>query len=312
MIWLVGAGEMSLNYLKVLKAKKENCTVIGRGDFSAARFQKDTNHPVITGGLKKFLITNPNKPTSAIVSVPMDELYDITMQLLDYGVNQILVEKPGGMSFREIERLNNRCRISNANVYIAYNRRFLSSVRKAQEMITSDGGVTSFNFDFTEWAHVIEKLEKPPEVFEKWFLGNSSHVVDLAFFLGGKPEKISSYTGGGLKWHPAASIFSGAGVSDKGALFNYAANWETAGQWSVEILTKEKKYILRPMERLQVQCRGSLKIEEVQLDEYIDADFKPGLYMQVEAFLKNDTSRLCSIGEQTVLMSIYEKMAGYQ
>jgi predicted dehydrogenase len=312
MIWLVGAGEMSVNYFKVLEAKKQNCIVIGRGDVSAARFEKDTNHSVVIGGLKDFLMTKPDKPASAIVSVPVDELYDITTQLLDYGVHQILVEKPGGMSAKEIGSLNKRCDTLNANVYIAYNRRFFSSVRKAQEMIILDGGVTSFNFELTEWAHVIEKLEKPPEVLEKWFLANSSHVADLAFFLGGKPEQISSYTGGGLNWHPAASVFSGAGVSDKGALFNYSANWETAGRWSVEMLTKEKKYILSPMERLQVQCRGSLKIEEVELNENVDMDFKPGLYMQVEAFLNNDTSSLCSIDDQTILFSIYKKMAGYQ
>ena len=312
MIWLVGAGDMSVNYLKVLEAKKQSCIVIGRGDISAARFKKNSNHPVVIGGLKEFLITNPDKPTSAIVSVPMDDLYDVTTRLIDYGVKQILVEKPGGMSSNQIKDLNKRCGILNANVYIAYNRRFFSSVRKVQEMIILDGGVTSFNFELTEWAHVIENLEKPPEVFERWFLGNSSHVVDLAFFLGGKPEELSCYTGGGLKWHPAASVFSGAGVSDKGALFNYAANWESAGQWSVEILTKQNKYILRPMERLQVQCRGSLKVEEVELDESVDFDFKPGLYMQVEAFLKSDTASLCSIDDQTILFQIYEKMAGYQ
>ena len=31
------------------------------------------------------------------------------------------------------------------------------------------------------------------------------HVVDLAFFLGGKPEEISTFISGSLDWHPSAS-----------------------------------------------------------------------------------------------------------
>lgn len=50
-----------------------------------------------------------------------------------------------------------------------------------KKIIAEDGGITSFNFEFTEWAHVIEKLDYPREVFENWFFVNSTHVVDLAF-----------------------------------------------------------------------------------------------------------------------------------
>ena len=34
-VWLVGAGPMSLDYLKVLRALGIDCTVIGRGGESA-------------------------------------------------------------------------------------------------------------------------------------------------------------------------------------------------------------------------------------------------------------------------------------
>ena len=128
---------------------------------------------------------------------------------------------------------------ANAKVFIAYNRRFYRAVSEAKRLIEGDGGVTSFNFEFTEWSHEIERLSKAPGVKEKWFLGNSTHVVDLAFFLGGKPSEISCYTQGGTDWHPTASLFSGAGVSEHGALFSYNANWESAGRWGVEVLTKK-------------------------------------------------------------------------
>jgi hypothetical protein len=108
-----------------------------------------------------------------------------------------------------------------------------------------------------------------------------------------------------------SDVFAGAGISDKGALFNYGADWESAGRWSVEMLTVKNRYILRPMEELQVQKRGTVKSNSVEINDNFDKEFKPGLYKQVEAFLKNDTHCLCTIDEQLSLFSVYEQMASY-
>ncbi len=311
MIWLVGAGGMSVDYAKVLKAQKKDFIVIGRGEESAKVFEDKTGQPVVLGGLNRFLRASEQVPEAAIVSVGVEQLYDSTVQLLEYGTKRILVEKPGGLTFSEIEQLKNIAKSNKAEVYIAYNRRFYSSVIKLQELIELDGGVASFNFEFTEWSHVIEKLDKKPEVLAKWFLGNSTHVADLAFFLGGKPKRISCFTSGKLSWHPSGSIFSGSGISERGALFHYGANWESAGRWSVEILTKENRYILRPMEKLRVQNRGSIEVIDITIDNSLDEEFKPGLYRQVESFLSSNNAGLCSISEHFSIFPIYEKISGY-
>lgn len=311
MIWLIGAGGMSVDYVKVLQAQEQQFIVIGRGKVSANILEEKTGHPVVIGGLLSFLNTSPKIPESVIVSVGVEQLYNTAMQLLEFGVKNILVEKPGGLVLNEIKQLKNYGKENNAEIYIAYNRRFYSSVIKARELIELDGGVTSFNFELTEWSHVIEKVDKKPEVLAKWFLANSTHVADLAFYLGGKPEKVSSYTKGTLDWHPSSSVFAGAGISDKGALFNYGADWKSAGRWSVEMLTSKNRYILRPMEQLQVQNRGTVKSNFIEINDKFDKEFKPGLYKQVEAFLKNDTDSLCTIDEQLTLFSVYEKMASY-
>ena len=312
MIWLIGAGGMSVDYVKVLKAQNKKFIVIGRGKASATKFEKETAQTVITGGLESFLKTNPENPEAVIISVGVEQLYNTAMQLLEYGVKHILVEKPGGIQAKDIEHLKECCNNLQTNIYIAYNRRFFSSVIKAQEMIKLDGGVTSFNFELTEWGHVIEKLDKNIDVLATWFLGNTTHVADLAFFLGGKPREISTYTAGGVTWHPSSSTFAGAGISESGALFNYGADWESAGRWSVEMLTKENRYIFRPMEALSVQKRGTIAQVEVKINDELDKEYKPGLYLQVQAFLANDTASLCSIKEQHSLFSTYEQMAGYK
>ncbi len=311
-VWLVGAGLMAQDYIKVLEALNSDFIVIGRGEEAAQKCEEATGCSVIVGGLSGFLNKNPENPSHVIVSVGVEKLYETTKELLNYGVKNILVEKPGGLEQKEFEDLVQLTIKNKANVYVAYNRRFYASVLKAQDIIEEDAGVTSFNFEFTEWGHVIAPIKKAEGVKEKWFLGNSTHVVDLAFFLGGKPKDICSFTNGNLDWHPTSSVFSGAGKSDKNALFSYHANWESAGRWSVEVLTREHKLILRPMEKLQIQKRGTIVQDFVEeIDYTLDDRYKPGLYLQTKNFLEGTTKDLCTIEDQLRMYKFYAEIAGY-
>lgn len=311
-VWLVGAGGMAQDYIKVLNGLKRDVLVIGRGEESAKECEKSMQCSVLSGGLSNFLQTSPDIATHAIVAVGVEKLYESTKELLEYGVVNILVEKPGAMTQEEFNHLSSITKEKNANVIIAYNRRFFASTLKARKLIEEDGGVTSFNFEFTEWAHVIEPLKKAEGVKEKWFLANSTHVVDMAFCLGGKPRDLICFTSGGVDWHPSASNFSGAGMSENGALFSYAANWESAGRWSVEILTDKHRYIFRPMEKLQIQKRGEIaQVLDESIDYSLDEEYKPGLYLQTENFLKNEFDGMCTIDEQKNINNVYNKIANY-
>jgi len=312
-LWLIGAGPMAVEYSKVLNALNVSYEVIGRGQASGKSFQVATGKDVRTGGLSALLeSTELQKPESAIVAVGVEKLAETTIELLENGFRNILVEKPAGLNFEEISQVAAKTKEKNGNVLVGYNRRFYASVMKAKEIIEEDGGVTSFNFEFTEWSHQIEKLVKAPGVKENWLLANSSHVIDLAFYLGGQPKEISTYTAGSLDWHPSASVFAGSGVAENGALFTYKANWESAGRWGVEILTKKRKLILKPIEKLQVQKRGSIIVEHsTNVDYSLDEKFKPGLYLQTENFINNNHDRFLDIWHQKRLMKTYNSISKY-
>lgn len=312
-LWLIGSGPMAVDYVKVLQAQNIPFEVIGRGSKSAAKFQEQTGIPVKTGGLELWLGESGDLPELAIVAVSVEQLAVTTLMLLQKGVKRILVEKPAGLNEDEIKEVAAEAKGCDAEVYVAYNRRFYASTLKAQEIIAEDGGISSFNFEFTEWSHVIKDLDKSGEVKEEWFLANSTHVVDLAFFLGGTPEKLATYTSGSLDWHPRASVYAGAGITEGGVLFSYQANWAAPGRWGVEILTSKHRMIFRPMEQLQVQNIGSVAIEDVVLDNTLDSEFKPGLYLQVKAFLDGNFEfkyNLLKIEEQLSNMTFYNRIDG--
>lgn len=296
-IGLIGLGLMAQDYAKVLYALQVPVVAIGRSETKVHAFKEATGIDAISGGIEKYLENNPVFET-CIVAVDLLQLAPVTMYLLNKGVKNILLEKPGGMSVSEIDSVRQLAALKKANVYIAYNRRFFASVLKAKELIEADGGVKSIHFEFTEWSHIIRNLEKPTEVKEKWMLANSSHVIDMAFYLAGSPEHMQSFQTGTLDWHSKAAVFGGAGLTKKGALFTYHANWASAGRWGVEVMTSKRKLILCPLEKLKEMKVGEIKISDVDLEDADDIQFKPGLKKQVEAFLHGDDKDLINIEEQ--------------
>ena len=307
---LVGCGPMAIEYAKVLKAQNQEFITVGNTKKGALNFEKEINEKVILGGIELWLKNNPNLDFNlhkVIITVNENLLGIIAKSLINLGFKDILLEKPGGLDINDIKGVNYLVSANNANVYIAYNRRFFSSVIKVKELIANDGGITSFNFEFTEWGHIIKNLPQHKEILNEWFIQNSSHVIDLAFHIGGSPIEMKSFVSGGEEWHPKGTIFSGAGISDKNALFSYNANWESAGRWWVEFLTNKNRYIMKPMEQLFVQKRGSISLEKIELEDELDQNFKPGLYKQVEAFLKFP-EKLMRIEEQVKKLPYYEQM----
>jgi hypothetical protein len=178
----------------------------------------------------------------------------------------ILVEKPAAISIDELLGNEGCLRPIQDKVFIAYNRRFYPSVQKALELIKEDGVLQSMHFEFTEWSHRIEPLQKAPGVKENWFFANSTHVVDLAFFLAGEPKEFKAIAKpGNIPWH--------------------------------------SKIILNPLEKLKFVLRGTVAEEEVQLDIQLNGAemLKPGLLEQLRAFLQlgGNESALKTLSQHT-------------
>ena len=310
-LWLVGAGAMAQEYAKVLKALSRSFEVIGRSESSTLLFKKITGKSAQTGGLKLNLKKNIIVPQMAIVAVSVEELAKVTKELIHAGTKYILLEKPGALNFEEIYSLNLLANEKKAQVLVAYNRRFYHSVEQMKKSINEDGGVLSVNFEFTEWSHAIKKLKKGLGVKKHWLIGNSSHVIDLAFHLCGKPKKWKSWNAGNLDWHPVSARFCGSGITDQGIMFSYLSDWQAPGCWSLEVMTAKRRFILRPMEQLKVMEQGNVLIKDVKPRNQIDKEFKPGLFLQTKKFLERDFYLFCSLSEQVENIRTYSKIAGY-
>ena len=280
-IWLVGTSKISQDYLKVLVALKKSFVVIGRKKSSALSFFKKTWYNVKIGGVKLNL--KSYVPKEAIVAVGIDQLFQVSKDLIKAGTKRILLEKPGSLNLKEISLLNSFAKKNKTEVLIAYNRRFYCSVLKMKSLIKKDGGIKSTNFEFTEISKNIENLKKSNKIKSRWLIANS-HVLDLVFYLCGRPKNWKNWTSGNLNWHPSSARYCGSGFTDKRIMFSYLSDWLSPGSWKIEFMTKKNRYILKPLETLQIMKLNSFKVINIKLDDFYDKKFKPGLYQQTKKF----------------------------
>jgi hypothetical protein len=99
-------------------------------------------------------------------------------------------------------------------------------------------------------------------------------------------------------------------VTENGVLFSYVADWTAPGRWGVEVMTRRHRLILRPMEQLHIQKIGSIAVEQVEIDDAVDRDYKPGVYEQVRVFLENPDHEdlLRMVGQAEKMKNVYLPM----
>ena len=307
-VLLVATGPMAIEYHKVLTALDVPVVTVGRGAESAGRFSAATGYEPVLG--LDGVLARKRRFETAIVAVNVDQLATVAGQLMTQGTRKILLEKPGGLNLAEVTDLESTRRRLSSQVWLGYNRRFYASTTEANRLISEDGGLLSFTFEFTEWSHVVANLPLSDDVKGTWVLANSSHVLDLAFFFGGIPAELSTWSVGSLPWH-ASARFVGAGVTNTAVPFSYSADWEAPGRWGIELETRARRLILRPLEELKQVAKGSLDLVSVPVDRSSDLDFKPGLLEEVRAFLTGTDARLCTLTEQCDRVAVYSRIAGY-
>lgn len=312
-VLLIGPGYMGKEYCKVLLSQECVPVVIGRGEESAKKFAEETGIQVRWRDVALALKEIKELPKYAIVASNEEGLALNTIMLIEAGIKNILLEKPGGMFVSEVAEIDKKAREYDAKVYIAYNRRFYASTDKALQIIREDGGVRDAFFEITEWGNILgDSIEdRSIDIKEEILSNNSSHVIDLFMFFCGEPIDYRCYVKSDplLSWHKTGCIYAGAGITDKDILFSYHADWNAPGRWGLELLTLNHRIIFRPMEQLKIQKINSLVINDVDIDDDLDKKFKPGLYKQVESFLNDkDDGKKITVHQQVEHMRFFADM----
>jgi len=282
-VLIIGSGYIALEYVKALKKLKiKNIEILSKSENSLDN-KVLSEYKIIFGGFGKK-INLIEKKDLTIIATPINLLVKAATLAIKSGQENILIEKPGSLFKTDLIILEKL--IKKQKVRIAYNRLFYPNFQKLKILSKIDGGITSCKFDFTEWVHTIPFGKYKKDVYRRWGISNSLHVISMAMELIGMPKKITTSQHGNLKWHPTGSIFVGNGISEKNIPFSYHANWEGGGRWGIEVVTKKNVYRLSPLEKLFVLKKGTTEWKEIQIKN-IFPKIKMGLAEEIVIMLND-------------------------
>ena len=182
-----------------------------------------------------------------------------------------------------------------------------------KEKCQFDGGITSCRFTFTERIGLIDFQKNISEIYSRWGISNSLHVITMAFDLIGIPNEMNSHQYGNLKWHPSGSIFVGCGQSKEDIPFSYHADWGSGGRWGVEVNTKKNSYQLIPLEELFVCKKDESVWNKIEVKKSFPK-IKQGIAEEVAIMLCDDLEyrkKLPSLIKTSEYNKIAEKIFGY-
>ena len=307
---IIGAGWMARQYAAALSRMKiKNVTIISKSKDSLTELCREFGFQLLVGGYEKH-IPRMRHMDLVIVATPIHQLLPAAVLAVRHGQQNILIEKPGSLYHEEL--ISKAKNLKKAKVRVAYNRLLYPNFHKLKQLVEGDGGITSCKFTFTEWIHTIDFAKESRDVYSRWGIANSLHVIATAFDLIGMPKEISAYQRGSLDWHPSGSVFVGSGMTETDIPFSYHADWNSAGRWGIEVMTKWDSYLLMPLEDLHVCKKGSNNWDKVPFDVSFP-DVKHGVAEELAVMLDDSLALdLVSLEKAAAFNKVAEKIFGYK
>ena len=221
------------------------------------------------------------KADYVVVTVNVIDVANIIRQAAKYSW-KILAEKPAGHNYAEAVALEKALGAKAADVFVALNRRSLSSLMNAKSGM--EKAASRRIVEISDQQNIAAALAggHPEEVVKYWMYANSIHSIDIMnYFCRGNVRQVTNLS----KWHGADTDFVLAHVIyDSGDEAFYRCYFKQPGPWSAVVATEQARYEMRPLEKLQIQNAGERVLNEVPASE-ADLKFKPGFVVQAQNFV---------------------------
>lgn len=312
-VLIIGAGWMADQFCQALTTMRiGDVTVLSRREESARSCAEKYGYKALHGGYEKAL-PQADRFDLIIVATPIHELMPAAREAVVAGGRNLLVEKPASLYSGVLHRWAQETKESGARIRVAFNRLTYPSLWKLKALADEDGGITSCDYMFTEWIHTINFTNNKPDVYTRWGIANSLHVIGMAHALIGLPKEMHCMRAGDLDWHRSGSRFSGCGVTEAGIVFSYHADWTSAGRWGVEVMTPRHAYRLIPLEALLRCPRGSVNWAPVELAPAYPA-MKTGVAEEIAVMLDGEMENLIplvTLKQASGFTGLAEKIFGY-
>jgi predicted dehydrogenase len=305
---IIGAGYMAKEHIKVLQDihNVEITGIYSRTFIKAENLAINNNIKHVAKNIEDLY--NITKADVVIIAVSVDKIFEISSECFKYPWI-CFIEKPAGYNLNEALSLNNIANNWKRKVYVALNRRHYSSTIKALTEVNLINSPRIIKIFDQEDTNDPIRIGHPPHIIYNWMYANSIHLIDyFTIFCRGNLLNISHE----VEWNSSNPFYILAKLEyDSGDIGIYEAIWNAPSPWSVNIITKEKRFEMSPLEKISTQNYGSRSKIELAIDEW-DIKFKPGLRLQAQILInslnKNESSSLPTLSDSIKTMTLINKI----
>ena len=212
----------------------------------------------------------------AIVAVYETAINPIMKQALAYPW-AVLMEKPVGLDLADGEDI--AAAAKSKNVYVGFNRRFLSSTQAVLADLADDPHPRFIHVQDQQSLETAKQIGHADIVVRNWMYANSIHLIDYFCAFGrGDVTEVTRVA----PWQPDYPGVVLAKIAfASGDIGLYEGIWNGPGPWACTVTTPRRRWEMRPLERATYQNAGERTLNPVDPHAW-DNDFKPGFRLQAE------------------------------
>ncbi len=277
---MIGAGNMAREHLKAFADIRQVrfAGITSRTRSRAEALAQEFGIQMVVDNVAELADL---KPHLVIITVNAEHVHEVVKECCGYPF-AILAEKPVGMSLQQYMETMSVVRRSGAMVFIALNRRLHASTRYLLTELEQCSGPRFIEVFDQQEPERLRQLGRHI-VDQELAFSNGIHAIDFLPFLGrGDIAAVTPV----LPWIGPETLAVAAAVNfTSGDMGMYHAVWNAPGPWAVFVTTHEKRFELRPLEKLAIQPMGQRVLKEIALGD-LDIRFKPGLRIQAEEAVK--------------------------
>ncbi|MCH7534229.1 MAG: Gfo/Idh/MocA family oxidoreductase [Bacteroidetes bacterium] len=235
----IGCGSISEYHFNVFKSLGINITAASARKGSKHLMTFTSKHKIRAYYNNKELIEK-EQPDAIIVLSSWVNTSKVIDEIISYEL-PMLVEKPVALGINQIEQWIKTHPKSHHNVQIGYNRRFYDFIPEVKNWIDNEE-ITSVE------AHIPERFQGGlnKKRMDDLFMANSSHVIDLLYFLlGKKPIRVVTM------FSPGKGRQGYNGLLNAGSKLpiHLIANWGSPGNFGLVFHGSHKKLVLSSSRR---------------------------------------------------------------
>lgn len=275
---IVGAGNMAREHIRAF-ADVPGVTIVGIHSRTRSRAEALAAEFNVSGVYDSAAeLYERTRAELVVVTVSETAMNPVSRACFEHPWT-VLLEKPAGYNVPDAQEIYAAATSQKRKVFVALNRRFLSSTRTVMANLAQGEGPRFIQVQDQEDQSQARAMGQPEIIVRNWMYANSIHLVDCFRIFGrGTITTVKPV----FAWDPENPGVVVAKIEfDSGDVGLYEGVWSGPGPWAVTVTTLIKRWEMRPLEQAVFQNRGERRLQPVEVHPW-DRDFKPGFRLQAE------------------------------